>query len=596
VLVSKSRIFSAALTAVLVTSFLVAASQSQAAPNVDRFQPTSVTWALDGGISDLASPQIFETAAQAHPVSLNQVLFSRCRTHPFNSSSLYSSFSGNVINQDSSSFYSDGTSCGSPQNEQNIVINPSDPSNIVTSANDYRYGFGACWAYVSKDSGATWQNIQLPGWTSTTDSNGVYSQTGCGGDPVLAFSPDGKSLYFSSLTYGAAKNATGKAFINKSGLAVAASHDGGLTWSNPSMIDYQATANVFIDKQWISAANDGTVYATWTQFNANKTVGYLNSPIVFSSSSNGGKSWTPVRAVSDASHPYNQGSQVGVTPSGALVVAYEGSSATSTNDELIVAESRNGGATFTNTEVSRIYDDASCYPTQLPGAQGRPTLTNEQFRINSFPTMAIDPTTGKVAVVWADNRGSGNCGSSDTSFTGTATSNQVYLVTANDQPSGQLFSASQVATPETHGVADKVYPSVAANVGKISIGYYTRAYSPPVKNDPERVCGISEANVVNGSLDLLNLVAPTDHARAIASVCLDYAAVSSSDNYATETRLTAQSSNPYIQFAGAFIGDYTGAAMDSSGGVWFVWTDFRGKPGVTNPNEDTVVKYLNSVK
>jgi len=580
----------------LVASFLVAASQSQAAPKVDRFLPTSVMWASDGGISDLASPQIYEAAAQAHPVSLNQVLFSRCRTHPLNSSALYNPFSGDVINDDSSSTYSDGTSCGSPQNEQNIVINPSDPSNIVTSANDYRYGFGACWAYVSKDSGATWQDVQLPGWTSRTDSNGIFSQTGCGGDPVLAFSPDGTNLYFSSLTYGAAKNATGKAFINKSGLAVAVSHDGGLTWSNPSMIDYQATANIFIDKQWISVANDGTVYATWTQFNANKTVGYLNSPIVFSSSSNGGKSWTPVRAVSDASHPYNQGSQVGVTPSGALVVAYEGSSATSTNDELIVAQSRNGGATFTNTEVSRIYDDASCYPTQLPGGQGRATLTNEQFRLNSFPTMAIDPTTGKVAVVWADNRGSGNCGNSDLSFTGTATSNQVYLVTANDQSSGELFSPLQLATPETHGVADKVYPSVAANAGKISIGYYTRSYSPSGTNN-DRACGISEATVQsNGSLDLLNPVAPIDPARANASVCLDYAAVSSSDNYVTETRLTTQSSNPYIQFAGAFIGDYTGAAMDSSGRAWFVWTDFRGKPGTTTPNQDTVVKYLNSMR
>ena len=580
----------------LVASFLVAASQSQAAPKVDRFLPTSVMWASDGGISDLASPQIYEAAAQAHPVSLNQVLFSRCRTHPLNSSALYNPFSGDVINDDSSSTYSDGTSCGSPQNEQNIVINPSDPSNIVTSANDYRYGFGACWAYVSKDSGATWQDVQLPGWTSRTDSNGIFSQTGCGGDPVLAFSPDGTNLYFSSLTYGAAKNATGKAFINKSGLAVAVSHDGGLTWSNPSMIDYQATANIFIDKQWISVANDGTVYATWTQFNANKTVGYLNSPIVFSSSSNGGKSWTPVRAVSDASHPFNQGSQVGVTPSGVLVVAYEGSSATSTNDELIVAQSRNGGATFTNTEVSRIYDDASCYPTQLPGGQGRATLTNEQFRLNSFPTMAIDPTTGKVAVVWADNRGSGNCGNSDLSFTGTATSNQVYLVTANDQSSGELFSPLQLATPETHGVADKVYPSVAANAGKISIGYYTRSYSPSGTNN-DRACGISEATVQsNGSLDLLNPVAPIDPARANASVCLDYAAVSSSDNYVTETRLTTQSSNPYIQFAGAFIGDYTGAAMDSSGRAWFVWTDFRGKPGTTTPNQDTVVKYLNSMR
>jgi len=39
--------------------------------------------------------------------------------------------------------------------------------------------------------------------------------------------------------------------------------------------------------------------------------------------------------------------------------------------------------------------------SKLPGAQDRQTLTNEQFRINSFPSMAIDRSTGGFAIVWA---------------------------------------------------------------------------------------------------------------------------------------------------------------------------------------------------
>jgi hypothetical protein len=72
-------------------------------------------------------------------------------------------------------------------------------------------------------------------------------------------------------------------------------------------------------------------------------------------------------------------------------------------------------------------------------------------------------------------------------------------------------------------------------------------------------------------------------------VCLDYAARSSSDGYSAETRLSTQSSNPYITFAGSFIGDYTGAAVNNSGNGFLVWADSRGNPGVTNPNMDVDV-------
>src|SRR5204863_412700 len=119
--------------------------------------------------------------------------------------------------------------------------------------------------------------------------------------------------------------------------------------------------------------------------------------------------------------------QVAVAPDGALYVAYEGSDPATgyATDQLVVARSTNGGTSFLNSQVARVWDDLDCYPLQLPGAQGRQTLTNEQFRINSFPSMSIDPTTGGIAIVWADDQGAGNCGSGSATFSGDYTGTAV---------------------------------------------------------------------------------------------------------------------------------------------------------------------------
>ena len=69
----------------------------------------------------------------------------------------------------------------------------------------------------------------------------------------------------------------------------------------------------------------------------------------------------------------------------------------------------------------------------------------------------------------------------------------------------------------------------------------------------------------------------------------DWAIRSSDDSFSSQTRVSAQSSNPYILFAGSFIGDYTGTAVNGTGSAVTVWTDFRGKPGQTTPNQDVVV-------
>ena len=545
----------------------------------DRFRASATDEGAGEG-SELRTPAEYEEDAAEHPVTGSQALFSRCRFSPFaGDTGVYgalASWEHDVVVNDQPFAFADGTSCYEPQNESNIVINPTNPNNIVSSSNDYRYGFGVCWAYVTTDRGAHWSNVVIPGWSNITGSGGVFTKTGCGGDPVMAFGPDG-TLYFAALTYNFDKFPR-----TMSGVAVSSSKDGGLHWSAPKMVDYNAAGNFFQDKEWLGVAADGTVYLSWTRFYQGPLgLGYIKSPIVFSRSKDHGKNWTSVKEVSDATHPYNQGSQVGQAADGAILIAYEGSQATNYNfDQLVVARSTDGGSSFTNTEVARVFDDLDCYPRQI-GAQGRQTMTNEQFRNSNFPSMAVDPTNGTIAIVWADDEGAGTCGGGGTTFSGT-TSNQVKLVTSSN---GTTWSAVRRITSSA---PDKAYPSVGANAGKISIGFYTREYSPtPTATD--RRCGIMERDSVTGAL-----VLPTDAGRAAAAVCLDWAVRTSRDDFASQVRVTSESSNPYILFSGSFIGDYTGTAVDSSGRTVSVWTDFRGNPGLTPPNQDTMVGFISA--
>ena len=554
--------------------FAAAFAAAPAHAGGNRFKATAPDMG-EGEGSELRTPLQYEEEAQHNPLVGSQFLFSRCRRTPFDSINLYSLLAApefDAVVGDTPFAFADGSVCFNPQNEQNIVVDPVNPAHLVTSSNEYRINGHV--VYVSRDRGENWTNAVLPGWTRDTGGSGIFGHLDSCGDPVLAFSPDGGRLYYAGLVCNFDK------FPRQiSGVAVAVSTDGGSTWAAPVMVSSSASGDFFQDKEWIGVGNDGTVYLTWTRFyQGPRGLGYLRSPIVMASSKTGGKSWSSVKEVSDDAHPYNQGSQVGTAPDGTLYVAYEGATPGSgyNQDALIVARSVDGGKNFTNTEVARVFDDLDCYPSQLPGAQNRQTLSFQQFRINSFPSMAIDPTNGTIAIVWADNEGSGTCGKGGTSFSGT-TSNQVKLVTSS---TGTLWSAPRLITS---GAADKVYPSVGANLGRIVVGYYTREYSP-LPTDTDRSCGIAEMDSATGAV-----VLPTDSARRNAPVCMDWALRSSSDNFASQTRVSRQSSNPYTLFAGSFIGDYTGTAVDSNGAAVTVWTDFRGKPGTTTPNQDALV-------
>lgn len=559
----KSRLLGIASIVIIITFVLAGFHANPAqAGNSDRFRPSSPTTAGPADDS-LFTPQDFEAATAVHPYANSLILVSRCRFLPFSGNpNFYAPFASgtsDAIVGDITVPYAGGTHCYAAQNEANIVVNPTNSKNLLTSANEYRIAGDV--AYVSMDGGQTWTNVVLPGWTFSTGGTGLFARMDYCGDPVIAFGPDG-TAYYSGLVC----NENKVSFF--SGVAVAKSVDGGMTWSPPVMVSFTNSPTIFTDKEWITVGQDGTVYLSWTRFQVAKHV-YVVSPIVMAKSTDGGATWSDWVAVSDKTHPYNQGSVPLVAPDGTVYVAYEGSTPASgyAADAIILARSTDGGSTFTNVELARAYDDLNCYPINI--AQQRQTLSGEQFRINSFPSFAIDPTTGKMAIVWADDQANASCGyETGVNFNG-VTSNQVKLITSSD---GINWSPVRVITS---GAADKVYPAVGANAGRVVVSYYTRAYSPASDD-----CKLAVMNTTTNVVSTLG-----------GPVCLDYAMRSSTDDFATETRLTNQSSNPYISFSGAFIGDYTGAVVDSAGKGYAVWADFRGNPAITDPNMDIAAAF-----
>jgi hypothetical protein len=251
--------------------------------------------------------------------------------------------------------------------------------------------------------------------------------------------------------------------------------------------------------------------------------------------------------------PFGSGSNPKVGRNGALYIAYETSicqtlacDQPSDHDATVVAKSTDGGSTFTNTVVGTNYD----FPFNID--TGTPTLTGENFRINSFPQLGIDNRTGRLYVTWADDRN------------GQYTADGDSIKTNGDVILSSSANGTVWTKPYTIGSsADEVFPAVAAYNGRFVVSYYTRAYDP------------------NG----INLDFAYTNATGLPS------------KLPSQTRITTQSENPQVQFLGIgresgqvlqgeFIGDYTGIALGSDLVAHPLWTDFRGNPGVNTPNQD----------
>jgi hypothetical protein len=452
------------------------------------------------------------------------------------------------------------TGCSTAQDETTIDVNPSNPLNLVAGANDYRNfnsrenrNDSSGWAYSSFDGGATWTDTVLPHLTFQTGATGALSDMDGAGDPAVAFGRN-NTVYYANIAFSRLNDG--------SAITVSKSTDGGLTWGEPSIVQLDGADSAgnplpspyFNDKEWIAVdQNSGAVYVTWTRY------GPSGSPIVVSKSTDGGATWSPFVEVNgtfvNGLTPYSQGSNPKVGPHGELYIAYESAicqtldcNSAGDHDATIVATSKDGGATFTNTEVAPNYD----FPFNED--VGDLTLTGENFRINSFPQLTIDAKTGRLWLVWADDRN----GQYDSSGASVKTNGDAFLTSSANGKKWERLTRLGTSS-------DEVFPAVAAYDNRVMVSYYTRAYDS------------------NG-------------------IGLDFA-------YSTDkpkdgvTRITSQTQNPQVQFVGIgfvsgnvlqgeFIGDYTAVAMGSDLIAHPSWTDFRGRPGTTLPNQDAYTQAI----
>ncbi|HZC86827.1 MAG TPA: hypothetical protein VE266_07520, partial [Steroidobacteraceae bacterium] len=117
----------------MLTLFLTLGSSYAAAG--DHFKALGPDKAQAASDDSLFYPNQFEAAAAARPDPNGLVLFSMCRRAPFTSTTLYAPLSGgnaDAVVGDTTFALVDGTQCYNPQNEQNIVVNPTNSLNVVT--------------------------------------------------------------------------------------------------------------------------------------------------------------------------------------------------------------------------------------------------------------------------------------------------------------------------------------------------------------------------------------------------------------------------------------------------------------------------------
>ena len=503
------------------------------------------------------------------------------------------------------------------QNEPAIAVDPNNPSRIVAASNDYVTRTWSCGVdgvpcsalgdaysgtYYSNDGGATWccvatdprhQGTLIPGVTRL--SGGQYD---AGGDPALAFDSRGR-VYFAGLGFD--RTAPPNTVTVNRGTF---DKRGALRWGPPTFIGQTVDPTILNDKEWIAAdSHEGSrfrdhVYVTWTLYSFDAVTGdYIQSPIAFSFSKNGGATFSDPRLiVGDVL--YDQGSRVMVGSDGTVFVVWEGSRATDAFNSIWMVKSRDGGNHWSEPIAIAPLVDI------LPPA-------NTVFRTNSFPAADIAPD-GTLYVAWSSEvRNTATAYSADpacaywlvgtTSVYANCHSAAVWSKSSEDQEGehenhhgGATWSLPVPIVPRldaSNRIIDGPYPVSQPGGGMLNAPaprrvdtfwpgvaispsgrVYMSAYAADVVS-PWQTCKTPDAPTSRGRINCLELGPYVNNAR------LDYYVTNIRNGI--ERKVTTHPINTRYYFGGGFIGDYTCLAVGSDNVFHAVWTDTNNVQTVT---------------
>ena len=351
-----------------------------------------------------------------------------------------------------------------------IDVNPEDTTNIVGIYQQDRWSNGGARsnvASVSFDGGSSWAQVVIPGISKC--SGGIYDRAT---DPWVSFSPNGR-VHQLALSF----NDIAPPFVEGLGgdfdhaLLASFSDDGGLTWSSPKEVIRDLDANVFNDKQSITAdANDAQfVYAVWDRLifppseRASVISGFVTAafrgPAWFSRSTDGGQTWERPRQIYDpGQNDQTIANQIAVRPQGTLVnifAEFQGESRQERQGWSVkVLRSNNKGVTWSGPiHVSRLGTIAVTDPE-----------TGDDVRTGDIiPDIGVNRVNGRLYAVWQDARFNNNQADAiafSQSLDGGLTWSAPIKV--NKTPTNIPIGNQQAFTPSVH-VADN---------GAIGVTYY----------------------------------------------------------------------------------------------------------------------------
>jgi hypothetical protein len=504
-----------------------------------------------------------------------------------------------LVNQDTAA---------APQNETAIAVDPNNPNRIVGGANDYvtrtwscfvgatpcsALGDGYSGTYYSNNGGSTWCCNSNPSsnYVPTTDSSqigtlipGVEHLVGgpydAGGDPSVAFDSQG-NVFYAGLGFNRTSPPNTVA-VNKGTF----DGSGNLTWGPPTFINPTTSPSTLNDKEWIAVDSHAgspfqdRVYVTWTRYIFSAGTGaYVQSPISFVSSSDGGVTFTTPKLIS-GNVLYGQGSRPVVAPNGDLYVFWDGSTRHESLDSTYMVKSTDGGATWSKPlSVSTLAD--------IPG------IRSTAFRVNSFPAAAAAPN-GDIYVTWnteVKNNATTFGGDPDCAFfipgnhlsqchsvavyskstDGGATWSDPALVFAAGSRTAIGYSVtnpdgSTLNAPSPTGPIEDVFPAAAVSAnGHVYLG----AYRGTVVS-PWQTCAAGPAPP-EGRINCTTL------GNYINNTRLDYWVT----DLTTANIVTTHPINTRYGFGGTFFGDYTDMSAGSDNVFHAFWTDSNNVQTVT---------------
>jgi hypothetical protein len=368
--------------------------------------------------------------------------------------------------------------------EPQLAIDPANSNHLVGAWQQDRWSNGGAHGLVagfSFDGGRTWDESSLPFSQCAGAAAAPYERAS---DIWVSIGPDG-TVYANAISFDGS--------TNRNAVTSATSSDGGVTWENLSVLFPQTTAQVFDDKNSITAdpVRAGVAYQVWDTLilatdkpDDNPHTQAYTGPTYFAMTRDFGKTWSTPRVIVDTKNRQQTiGNVILVDPRTDtlydfmdLILPPNPPPALLDNFNVAFVKSTDGGATWSAPQViSKLGTVTVTDPNNVD------PVTGGAARIRTgdiIPEAGIDPGSGQLYVVWQDARFS-NGAHDDVAISTSSDGGKTWSTPKRvDTPNGQPAFTATVAVASDHTVGVTYYQFEPTSLGSEPTDYFIKKVSP----------------------------------------------------------------------------------------------------------------------